>query len=284
VSSLPASEDRLLGRAERMRVHRAGRSEAELDLVAVEEPLEIRFAGAIVAVVMRTPGDDRRLALGYLFGEGVIQSASEVEAVFRAGAPGPDGYGDVIDVTPTVEARIEAKRLEAATRRRGLTTSACGVCGRSTVEDLLAGSPPVPPGPPVPAASVAAAVDALRGEQPLFDATGGVHCAALWTRDGALVAAHEDVGRHNAVDKVVGGLLLARAAGEAPDAAVLAVSGRAGFEIVQKAARAGIPVVGSVSAPTSLAVALARESGLALAGFVRGARMNVYSAPQRIAF
>ena len=278
----PTDRDRLLGRAERMRVHRAGRGESELDLVAVEEPLEIRFAGKTVAVVMRTPGDDPRLALGYLFGEGVIQSAADVEAVFRAGAPGPDGYGDVIDVSPTVEARIDAQRLEAATRRRGLTTSACGVCGRSTVEDLLAGTPPVPAGPALPAARVAAAVEALRTVQPLFDATGGAHCAALFTRDGALVAAHEDVGRHNAVDKVVGALLVARAKGEAIDAAVLAVSGRAGFEIVQKAARAGIPVVGSVSAPTSLAVALAREAGLALAGFVRGARMNVYSAPERI--
>jgi FdhD protein len=284
MSSLPAGEDRLLGRAERMRVHRPGRGEAELDLIAVEEPLEIRFAGKTVAVVMRTPGDDRRLALGYLFGEGVIGSASDVAAVFRSGAPGPDGYGDVIEVSPTETARIDAHRLEAATRRRGLNTSACGVCGRSTVEDLLAGSGPIPAGPPLPAARVAAAVEALRGVQPLFDATGGVHCAALWTRDGALVAAHEDVGRHNAVDKVVGALLLARAAGEALDPAVLAVSGRAGFEIVQKAARAGIPVVGSVSAPTSLAVALARDAGLALAGFVRGARMNVYSAPERIEF
>ncbi|HET7753823.1 MAG TPA: formate dehydrogenase accessory sulfurtransferase FdhD [Anaeromyxobacteraceae bacterium] len=283
MSARPASEDRLLGRVERTRVHRAGREDADLDLVAVEEPLEIRFAGKTVAVVMRTPGDDQRLALGYLFGEGVIHAASDVDAVFRAGAPA-DGYGDVIDVSPTVEARIDAARLEAATRRRGLTTSACGVCGRSTVEDLLAGSAPVPPGPALPAARVAAAVEALRGEQPIFDATGGVHCAALWTREGALVAAHEDVGRHNAVDKVVGALLLSRAAGEAVDAAILSVSGRAGFEIVQKAARAGIPVVGSVSAPTSLAVALAREAGLALAGFVRGARMNVYSAPERILF
>lgn len=284
MASRPASEHGLLGRVERTRVHRAGQGEAELDLVAVEEPLEIRFAGKTVAVVMRTPGDDQRLAIGYLYGEGVIQSAADVAAVFRAGAPGPDGYGDVIEVSPTEAARIDARRLEAATRRRGLTTSACGVCGRSTVEDLLAGTPRVPAGPALPAARVSAAVEALRGEQPLFDVTGGVHCAALWTRDGALVAAHEDVGRHNAVDKVVGALLLARAAGGTIDPAVLAVSGRAGFDIVQKAARAGIPVVGSVSAPTSLAVALAEEAGLALAGFVRGTRMNVYSTPARIAF
>jgi FdhD protein len=130
---------------------------------------------------------------------------------------------------------------------------------------------------------VLAAVEALRAHQPTFDATGGTHCAALWDRGGALVAAHEDVGRHNAVDKVVGALLVLRERAAPPQPEILAVSGRAGFEIVQKAARAGIPVVASVSAPTSLAVELARGSGVTLAGFVRGSRMNVYAAPERIA-
>jgi FdhD protein len=268
-------------RAAPVAVLRRGRAEPERDLVAVEEPLEVRVAGETIAVLMRTPGDDHRLALGYLYGEGVVRRASDLSVIAHCGRPGDVGYGNVIDVSPASAGAIDWVRLDA-TRRTAVTTSACGVCGRSAIEDLLAGIPPVPAGATTSAARVLAAAEALRAHQPAFDATGGTHCAALWARGGALVAAHEDVGRHNAVDKVVGALLLAQAAGSPPEPEVLMVSGRAGFEIVQKAARAGIPVVASVSAPTSLALELARASGVTLAGFVRGSRMNLYAHADRI--
>jgi FdhD protein len=270
-------------------IRRTGEAGAREDLVAVEEPLEIRLAGETVATIMRTPGDDHRLALGYLFAEGILQEAVDASAIFHCGRVGEEGYGNVIDVAPASGARIDWARLDAS-RRGGLTSSACGVCGRAAVEDLLEGLPPLPPGLVVPLARVAAAMAALRGHQPTFDATGGTHGAVLFDEAGALLAAHEDVGRHNAVDKIVGSLLLSRAAraagpaqaGPAPAPAILAVSGRGGFEIVQKAARAGIPVVACVSAPTSLAVEVARAAGVTLAGFVRGDRMNVYAHEARL--
>jgi len=262
-------------------VIRSGHPAAEQDPVAVEEPLEIRLAGETVAVIMRTPGDDHRLALGFLFGEGILTRAEDAATVFHCGRLGEEGYGNVIDVAPASGARIDWARLDTS-RRGGITSSACGVCGRSAVEDLLAGVAPLPPGPPLPAASVHLAMAGLRAHQPTFDSTGGTHAAALWDLEGALLAAHEDVGRHNAVDKVVGALLLARAAGATPRPAVLAMSGRGGFEIVQKAARAGVPVVACVSAPTTLAVAVAQAAGITLCGFVREARMNVYAHAARL--
>jgi FdhD protein len=282
IHSATVAELQLLhGRVAAAPVLRRGRTDPERDLVAVEEPLEIRLAGDTVATVMRTPGDDHRLALGYLYAEGVLRSAADVTTISHCGRPGADGYGNVIDVVPASQAAIDWERFDAS-RRGGTTSSACGVCGRAAISDLLAGFPPMAAGAPVPAARVAAAVEALREHQPAFDVTGGAHCAALFARGGRLIAAHEDVGRHNAVDKVVGALLVHRTRSAPPEPEVLAVSGRAGFEIVQKAARAGIPVVASVSAPTSLAVELASASGVTLAGFVRGSGMNLYSSPERI--
>lgn len=266
----------------RLPVLKSATSPAVEDLVAVEEPLEIRLAGETVAVIMRTPGDDHRLALGFLFGEGIIQRAEDASAVFHCGRLGDEGYGNVIDVAPASGSRIDWARLDVS-RRGGVTSSACGVCGRSAVDDLLAGIRPLPPGPAIPAASVGAAMERMRRQQPTFEATGGTHAAALWDAEGSLVATHEDVGRHNAVDKVVGALLLARAAGASPIPAVLTMSGRGGFEIVQKAARAGVPVVACVSAPTTLAVAVAQAAGVTLCGFVRGERMNVYAHAGRLA-
>lgn len=262
-------------------VLRSGGGAAADDLVAVEEPLEIRLAGETVAVIMRTPGEDHLLALGYLYGEGLLTRAEDVSTVFHCGRLGDEGYGNTVEVSPASGAAIAWERLDAS-RRGGVTSSACGVCGRAAVDDLLAGIAPLPPGPPLPAAAVAQAMEALRRHQPTFEATGGTHAAALWDAAGGLLAAHEDVGRHNAVDKVVGALLLARAGGGAPAPAVLAMSGRGGFEIVQKAARAGVPVVACVSAPTTLAVAVARAAGVTLCGFVRGARMNVYAHAGRL--
>ena len=251
------------------------------DLVAVEEPLEIRLAGETVAVIMRTPGEDHLLALGYLFGEGILSGAADASAVFHCGRIDGESYGNVIDVSPASGAHIDWARLDAS-RRGGVTSSACGVCGRSAVDDLLAGITPLSPAQRVPAASVTRAMEGLQRLQPVFQATGGTHAAALWDAAGGLLAAHEDVGRHNAVDKVVGALLLARAAGAAGQPEVLAMSGRGGFEIVQKAARAGVPVVACVSAPTTLAVAVAEAAGVTLCGFVRGGRMNVYAHAARL--
>jgi FdhD protein len=252
------------------------------DLVAVEEPLEIRLAGETVAVIMRTPGEDHRLALGFLFGEGIIRGAEDASAIFHCGRLGEEGYGNVIELAPASGSQIDWARLDTS-RRGGVTSSACGVCGRSAVDDLLAGCRPLEPGPVLPLASVGQAMDRMRRQQPTFQATGGTHAAALWDAQGALIAAHEDVGRHNAVDKVVGALLLARAAGPVATPAILTMSGRGGFEIVQKAARAGVPVVACVSAPTTLAVAVAQAAGVTLCGFVRGDRMNVYAHAGRLA-
>jgi FdhD protein len=268
-------------RAAPLPVRHAGQAAPSDDLVAVEEPLEIRLAGETVAVVMRSPGDDHLLALGYLYGEGIIGGAADVCAIFHCGRPGDEGYGNTVEVSPASGARIAWARLDAS-RRVGVTTSACGVCGRAAVEDLLSGLAPMPLGPPIGEAEIAGAVAALRRHQPTWDATGGTHAAALLARGGALLAAHEDVGRHNAVDKVVGALLLARAAGATAEPAVLAMSGRGGFEIVQKAARAGVPVVACVSAPTTLAVEVARAAGVTLCCFVRGERLNVYAGGERL--
>jgi FdhD protein len=268
-------------------VERLGREAGDAeDRVAVEEPLEIRVGGEPVAVLMRTPGEDHRLALGYLFGEGVISGTEDVTAVYPCGRPGEEGYGNVIEVAPSSSPGMDWDRIDG-TRRAFAATSACGVCGRRTVEDLREGLRSPEPGFSVPAAALSRAVEELRRHQPAFEATGGTHVAALWSRDGALVAAHEDVGRHNAVDKVIGALLLARlharqAARPEPEPGLLAVSSRAGFEVVQKAARARVPVVACVSAPTSLAVELAASAGLTLAAFVRGGGMNVYAGAERI--
>jgi FdhD protein len=250
------------------------------DVVAVEEPLEIRVAGETVGVLMRTPGDDHRLALGFLFAEGVLTSADDVSAVYHCGRPDDEGYGNAIELAPSSARGLDWGRLDGA-KRGFAATSACGVCGRRAVDDLVEGLVPPAPGFSLPASAVAARVEELRQLQPVFVATGGAHVAALWARDGSLVASHEDVGRHNAVDKVIGALLLAQADAR-PEPGILAVSSRAGLEVVQKAARARVPIVATVSAPTSLAVQLAGAAGVTLAAFVRGGGMNVYAGGERI--
>jgi FdhD protein len=272
------------GRVAEAAVHRA--SGPVPDLVAIEEPLELRVGGDPLGVLMRTPGDDHRLALGFLFSERIIGSAADVTTIHHCGRPGAEGYGNAIEVTPASRGRIDWERLDGA--RRGFSGgSACGACGRQTVADLLEGLEPPAAGPVLDAEAVTAAVDALRDHQPVFEVTGATHAAALWDREGVLVAAHEDVGRHNAVDKVVGALLLAREeargrGGRLPEPGILAVTSRAGLDVLQKAARARVPVVATVSAPTSLGVELASRAGLTLAGFVRGGRMNVYTGRERI--
>ncbi|WP_242394306.1 formate dehydrogenase accessory sulfurtransferase FdhD [Anaeromyxobacter oryzisoli] len=256
-----------------------------LDAVAVEEPLEIRVDGDRIATTMRTPGADHDLALGFLHAEGIIAGAEDVGSIFHCGRLGDEGYGNVLDVTSAGGHRIDPERI-LDSRRFIPVSSACGVCGREAIDRLLARVPEVVAERRIDRALVAGAMDALRTRQPVFQRTGGLHAAVLVDAAGAVLAAAEDVGRHNAVDKVVGALLReGRLGARAPEdgrPALLAVSGRAGFEIVQKAAVAGVPVVASVSAPSSLAVDLAVRAGVALLGFVRGDRMNVYAHAWRL--
>jgi FdhD protein len=251
------------------------------DDVAVEEPLEIRVDGETLAVTMRTPGDDEVLALGFLLSEGIITSAADVARVVHCGRPGDEGYGNVVDVASGPGVSLDVERV-GETRRGTITTSACGVCGRRTIDDLLRRVGPLPAGEPLDAAIVVDAVRSLREIQPAFARTGGVHAAAVFDRLGARLAGFEDVGRHNAVDKVLGHLLRA---GPLPGAAAfLVVSGRASYEILHKAIVAGLPVVASVSAPSSLAVDVATRCGVALACFVRNGGMAVYGDSGRVRF
>lgn len=246
--------------------------------LVVEEPLDIRISDETLAVTMRTPGNDLELALGFLFSEGVIASASDVSsATHCAKSKDDDAKNNTFEIVlaPGVKPPIDPESGVLA-KRGTLISSACGVCGRASIDDLLARVAPLPAeGEGVARDVVTKAVASLRDRQPLFQRTGACHAASLVTFDGVHVATFEDVGRHNAVDKVVGhclrkGLLpLSRH--------VLLVSGRSSFEIVQKAVAARIPVVASVSAATSLAVDLARQANLTLCGFVRDGRVTVYT-------
>jgi FdhD protein len=247
------------------------------DLVAVEAPLEVRVNGERFAVIMRTPGDDRHLALGFLFSEQVVTARADVVAVDMW--PGDAVLGNRINVV-LEGAAADALQEPTRERRRVTMTSACGLCGRVSLESLAHHATPVPVSWRVDPAAVARVPALLRASQPVFDGTGGLHAAALCSRDGAIVAAAEDVGRHNAVDKLVGSMFDADRLplGEL----VLAVSGRASFEIVQKACLAGIPLLVAVSAPSSLAIDCADVCGITLVGFARGDRFNIYTHPQRI--
>ncbi|MGZ6124684.1 MAG: formate dehydrogenase accessory sulfurtransferase FdhD [Myxococcales bacterium] len=251
------------------------------DEVVAEEPLEIRVQGETLAITMRTPGADRELAVGFLFAEGVIGSRDDVSRVAHCGRPDQEGYGNTMDVAPGPGVSLDIDRL-SATRRGTLTTAACGVCGRRSIDDVTARCTPLPVArASIATATILAAVDGLRGRQPNFARTGGIHGAALHDAEGRVAAAFEDIGRHNAVDKVVGAMVLA---GRIPgnEAALLVVSGRASYEVVQKASAAKVPVIASVSAASSLAVDLARATGITLCGFVRNGTMTVYSHPERI--
>ncbi|MEU0787810.1 formate dehydrogenase accessory sulfurtransferase FdhD [Streptomyces sp. NPDC006173] len=257
------------------------------DTLVAEEPLEIRLNGKPLAITMRTPGDDFALAAGFLVSEGVLGAAEELQnIVYCAGATvdGSNSY-NVVDVRTAPGVVIPDITLE----RNVYTTSSCGLCGKASLDavrttarwpvDDTAGdtTPPVRLEPEL----LACLPDRLRAAQRVFDRTGGLHAAALFTEEGELVDVREDVGRHNAVDKLVG---LALQNGTLPlSRTVLLVSGRASFELAQKAVMAGIPVLAAVSAPSSLAVDLAAETGLTLVGFLRGSNMNVYAGEHRIA-
>ncbi|MDT0266422.1 formate dehydrogenase accessory sulfurtransferase FdhD [Streptomyces sp. DSM 44915] len=269
---------------ERRRVIRVrdGVVAARSDTLVGEEPLEIRVNGRRLAVTMRTPGDDFALAVGFLVSEGVLAEPAELARIaYCAGATGPDGANSYNVVDVRLADGVPGPDLSLD--RRVLTNSSCGLCGRvslDTVHTTARWPLPLPPGPVLDPAVLAALPDRLRAAQRVFARTGGLHAAALCAPDGTLLDVREDVGRHNAVDKIVGHALQA---GALPlTDAVLLVSGRASFELAQKAVLAGIPVLAAVSAPSALAVDLATEAGLTLVGFLRGASMNVYSGAERL--
>ena len=288
--SLSGSKPSLTGSPEESRApirrFEAGRPAAATDdAVAVEEPLEIRLGRVVdgklrlqpVSITMRTPGDDYELAAGFLFTEGILQSNAQVREIVHC------GKGKVPTNTLRVElvagVEVDMTRLE----RNFYTTSSCGVCGKTSLEALATGAHPV--SPPEGFTVDAQLIDELPGrlqmQQHAFRSTGGLHASALFTRTGELLGLREDVGRHNALDKLIGSRFLA---GTLPaNDTILFLSGRASFELLQKAVMAGIPVVCAVGAPSSLAIAAAQEFGVTLLGFVRGQRFNVYTGQERLA-
>jgi FdhD protein len=255
-------------------VVRRGQTTAARDVVAVELPLEVRLNGEPLAIIMRTPGGDRELSLGFLFSEGLVRSRDDVRRVdVEEGA----GFCNVLFVRGRDEAVAEA----LAERRQVTTNSSCGLCGRRTLASLAVAAPVSDVEWSIETDAVSRFPDALRAAQPAFALTGGLHAAGLFDVGGQPEATAEDVGRHNAVDKLIGRMLTA---GRLPlTRSVLFVSGRASYEIVQKAWLAGIPFVAAVSAPSSLAIDLARTAGITLMGFVREGRFNIYTHPERVA-
>ncbi|MFE3766172.1 formate dehydrogenase accessory sulfurtransferase FdhD [Streptomyces sp. NPDC059104] len=260
---------------------RGGVVGARPDTLVAEEPLEIRLNGKPLAITMRTPGDDFALAVGFLASEGVVAHASDVQAVTYCEGATEDGSNtyNVVNVQLARGVPVPDITLE----RNVYTTSSCGLCGKASLDAVRTATrfPGLADDPVrVTAGLLGELPDRLRAAQKVFDRTGGLHAAGLFSADGELLDVREDVGRHNAVDKIVGRALQA---GRLPLAgAVLLVSGRASFELAQKAVMAGIPVLAAVSAPSSLAVDLALESGLTLVGFLRGPDMNIYAGDHRI--
>lgn len=277
---------------------RDGRGQRTDDTVAAEVPLEVRLDGRPYAVLMRTPGADRQLVAGFLLSERLIRSVEDLGAIGhctdrhdtrRDGEADlettvdtdvdADVDTDVVSVTLAPEARCRAEDLVGG-RRDVMATAACGVCGRTTLASMHEGLDRLASDLRVERSMAASLPDRLRDSQPLFAETGGIHAAGLFCTSGTAVVAAEDVGRHNAVDKVTGALLLRDAL--PASTLVLCVSGRTSYEIVQKAWCAGVPIVVSVSAPSSLAVSLAEQAGITLAGFVRDGGLNVYTHAGRI--
>lgn len=260
---------------ELMRFTATGCSKAA-DFVAREEPLEIRVRGRSVAVTMRTPGHDAELACGFLVTEGLLKSRADVIEIAHCETGEQAKFGNVLNVflAPNVKVNFEALT------RHVFASSSCGLCGKASIEEVHRNFPPVTSKVMFEAKAISSLPAKLRAAQEQFEKTGGLHAAGVFDREGNLLVVREDVGRHNAVDKVIGWGFLE---GELPfSECVLMVSGRTSFEIMQKALAAAIPLVAAVSAPSSLAVEFARESGQTLVGFLRGESFNVYSAPQRL--
>lgn len=241
--------------------------------------MEVRVNGASFAVIMRTPGADRDLAAGFLLAEDVVRGTDEIGTIEYCQDVTDEGRDNTINVTVT-GAAVDRLTERLGERRQVMMNSSCGLCGRRTIESLQAHVAAVNGDWTVDGDVIAALPDRLRASQSVFDSTGGLHAAGLFDRSGLLQLSAEDVGRHNAVDKIVGRTLLA---GLHPlDTSILLVSGRTSFELVQKALLAGIPLVAAVSAPSSLAIELAESAGITLCGFVRGPRFNIYTHPRRI--
>lgn len=254
------------------RVDASRARERTRDALAVEEPLEIRVDGEPLAVAMRTPGEDEELAVGFLAGEALIEAHGDVASV----GPTADFAANVVEIRTT-----SGLRRDPAGERRFSLTSACGVCGKAALEFVARESPPSAPGEPFAPDLVLSLPRAALSAQPGFARTGALHATAIFDADGTLLVTREDVGRHNAMDKAIGALLLG---GRFPLVGTLAcLSGRAGFELVQKASVAGMAGVVAVGAPSSLSVSLARERGLLLCGFAREGSFNVYAGVERLA-
>ena len=247
------------------------------DRVAVEEPLEIRVAGRGVAVIMRTPGHDRELAAGFLLTEGVIRDRDDVLDLLVCRDLPAARAGNVVEAVLAPGVAVDVERLT----RHVFSTSSCGICGKATIDAIFQAVPPLRAGPRFPPGMLADLPRRLAEAQPAFGATGGAHASALVGPDGNLEIVREDVGRHNALDKVLGRALLD---GRLPlaDRAIL-VSGRVSFELVQKTLMAGVPLIAGIGAPSSLAVACARRGGQTLVGFLRSERMNIYAGAGRLA-
>lgn len=279
-SSLAITVDKMSGDSARS-------SKSVEDRVAVEEPLEIRLGYATsqghtatsLSITMRTPGADAELALGFLISESIISSAHDITSVEHCGDPAPDtGSQNIIRVDLAAGVSVDLDRLQ----RHFYTTSSCGVCGKSSLDALrVTGARPIASGSGRFGRDILVAMpDTLRERQQTFEQTGGLHAAAAFNSQGEILVVHEDVGRHNAVDKVVGTLLRQ---GQLPASELgLIVSGRASFELMQKTLVAGFPLLAAVSAPSSLAVQLAKEFNVTLVGFLRGDTFNIYSAGDRI--
>jgi FdhD protein len=268
----------------RVRVVEDGKMRVRPDTLATEEPMEIRLITGgetqTVAVTMRTPGADFELAAGFLYGEGIVKSSDDIAKISYCVDSDLDAAQqyNIVNVELRGGREYDLRPLE----RHFYTSSACGVCGKASLEQLeLRGCPVALPGPEVSAETLYSLPEKLREAQGLFDATGGLHAAALFDGEGNLVALREDVGRHNATDKLVGWALLEN---RLPlSGHIVMVSGRSSFEILQKCLTAGVPFVCAISAPSSLAVDVAREFGMTLVGFLRECRFNVYAGHERVA-
>lgn len=267
----------------RVRRWSAGEWTDSPDAVVTEEPLQLMLHGQPLSVVMRTPGHDVELCLGLMYGEGIVRRLDEVRLIRISAEAGETETGIRLESNLVESNQIDVHTVSTPRRkpeRSMLSSSACGVCGTVLIEDLRRDLAALPSGPRVDPSVLPGLVDMLRAGQGVFERTGGLHAAGLFSADGKLKHLREDIGRHNAVDKVVGRTLLEGALPAAES--ILVVSGRAGYEIVQKSISAGIPVLAAVGAPSSLAVSLAREFNQTLVGFLRGERFNVYAGPERL--
>ncbi len=259
-----------------VRVTRLDDAPPREDTVAAEEPLEIRLGDDPIAITMRTPGDDYELVAGFLYTEGILSRREDLADLGYCADPKDPDLKNIVRATlaPGLAPDVEKAR------RRAFTSSSCGLCGKGSIESVLACAPPLEDGARFPRALLAGLPGRLKEAQATFRQTGGLHAAGLFDAEGTLLCAREDIGRHNAVDKVIGRMFLTR---KLPLAGtVLMVSGRASFEIVQKALVARIPALCAVSAPSSLAVSLARDAGMTLVGFLRDGNGNVYSGAERL--